>query len=143
MIKETISAHRLKKRRAYRTNLLLKDPNRRKFWRFVKGQMSSGRITALRGLDGNIEFEQEKIEEVVMSHFAERFSGEEFPPVSSSDSLDGSEISDSLTDDDENEGSRKFPSDHFDSYICEPYSYVELEKILADLPAGKASGYDR
>ena len=114
LIKESIAAHRMKKRMSYRSKLLLKDPNRRKFWRFVKGQMSSGRITALRGSDGVIEFEQDKIEEVIMSHFADRFNAKEFPTVQNDKSSEGQIISESLTNDEVAESSRKFPSDQFE-----------------------------
>ena len=47
-IKASISDHKLQKRRNLRSKLLLADPTRRRFWRFLKSQIkSAGRISAL------------------------------------------------------------------------------------------------
>ena len=47
-IKDSISDHKLQKRRNLRSKLLLADPTRRRFWRFLKSQIkSAGSISAI------------------------------------------------------------------------------------------------
>ena len=37
---------------------------------------------------------------------------------------------------------RNFEPDEFEKEVCSPFSYIELDTMLKDLPNGKASGYD-
>ena len=56
--------------------LLLADPTRRKFWRFLKSHMKgAGRITAVTNKDEQkLVFSQDEIEEEVLKHFRGIFS---------------------------------------------------------------------
>ena len=125
-----------KKRSGLRSRLLLKDPNRKNFWRFIKGQMSvAGKITALNNASGQIVFEQNEIEDVVLGHFSKIFSGQPVPVSENDDVNDASEVDDTVD--------RRFESDHFESEICAPYSFTEFEQMLQNLSSEKASGQDR
>ena len=68
-IKTSIGDYTLSKRNRTRTRLLRKDTSRRRFWNFLKQEAkSAGAITALR-TDEQMVFDQERIEEEVLSHF--------------------------------------------------------------------------
>ena len=142
-IKKKILNLRMKKRAKLRSKLLLDDPNRRKFWRLVRGQMTdTGKITAARNADGNMVFEQDEIEEVALEHFKNVFEGERVP-IQSTQTDDETEACLAEIDRFLETPQRKFESDHFESEVCSPYTYTELENILQKLPVGKASGFDR
>ena len=85
-------------------------------------------------------FKQDEVEEVVLDHFAERFSGQKFP---------GQSTSPLMTPTDDTTGQRPWDREHlfeptqFESEVCAPFTYMELEDMLKELPLGKASGYDR
>ena len=36
-----------------------------------------------------------------------------------------------------------YQPDQFQAEVCAPFSYLEIDKMLQNLPNGKASGYDR
>ena len=79
-IKVKVMDVRIRKRTKLRKKLLLQDPNRKKFWRLMKGQMKAlGKITAMLNKRGEMVFEQHEVEEGVLDHFAERFGGQKFP----------------------------------------------------------------
>ena len=66
---------RLQRRARLRSKLLLKDPTRKKFWRFLKNHMrGAGKISALVTEEKEMVFDQEKIEAEVLKHFKTRFS---------------------------------------------------------------------
>ena len=131
-------AHKLKKRATLRSKLLLKDPTRKKFWRYVKGQMNLvGRITAIKDKSGKMVFDREGIQDVILNHFSDVFSGQQIPVYEK-------EVVPEITDElSKCPGERKFESDHFEDIICAPYSYNELDEILSQLKTGKACGHDR
>ena len=140
-IKLKIMDLRMKKRSRLRKKLLMRDPNRKKFWRLLKGQMTAlGKITAMLNKKGEMVFKQDEVEEVVLDHFAERFSGQKFP---------GQSTSPLMTPTDDTTGQRPWDREHlfeptqFESEVCAPFTYMELEDMLKELPLGKASGYDR
>ena len=67
-------SYKIKKRSAIRSKLILKDPNRKSFWRFVRGHMVAvGVITALRNKEGEMVFDNDGIQDVVMNHFSDIF----------------------------------------------------------------------
>ena len=143
-IKEKISVVKLKRRSRIRSRLLLGDPTRKKFWRFLKGQMkAAGSISALTNKSGKMVFDQDEIEEAVIEHFATVFEGQRAPvhvmePPNDQVDIVLAEIEEIL-----GQSESSFAPDQFEEEVCKPYSYVELEQILQKLPAGKASGYDR
>ena len=143
-IRDSISRFKLQRRSNLRSKLLLADPTRKKFWRFLKGQIrSAGQVSALSKKDGQMVFEQSEIEEAVLDHFEQMFKAKRvpiFPAMAPVDQVDivCQEIEQLLC-----ENSPTFQSDNFEEKVCAPYSYVELNQILQNLPPGKASGYDR
>ena len=69
-IKDTLISMKLTKRFKLRSKLLLADPCRRMFWRFLKNQMkSAGSITGAYNKSGNMVFQQDEIEEAILDHF--------------------------------------------------------------------------
>ena len=58
-VNDSIASIRLGRRQRLRNTLLKADPTRKKFWRFLKGQMkTAGNITALNNKEGKMFFEQ-------------------------------------------------------------------------------------
>ena len=143
-IKEKISVIKLQRRSKLRSKLLLQDPTRKKFWRFLKGQMkAAGKITALTNKAGQMVFEQEDIEEAVLEHFGTIFEGKRVPVHLDEPFVDHVQLA--LDDIEQILGQTEavFEPDHFEEQVCRPYSSTELDQILHKLPSGKASGYDR
>ena len=135
-VKEKLAGFRYRKKTKLRTRLLLSDPTRKKFWRFLKSQaMAAGTFTALRGADGGMVFEQPALEETVVGHFQKVFSGSRnpvFPPGEGYNEI-------------KSDGNTECSTDpiKFEEQICCPYSFCELKDVLQALPNGKASGIDR
>ena len=143
-IKDSIASYKLQRRSNLRSKLLLADPNRKKFWRFLKTQIrSAGNITALTKKTGEMVFDQSQIEEAVMEHFEEMFKGKRIPVYLDKAPVDQVELALQEIDQILNEQDANFQPDHFEQKVCAPYSSVELDQILQKLPSGKASGYDR
>ena len=144
-VNEKIMEHRMKKRTKLRRTLLLQDPNRKKFWRLVKGQMTAiGKIIAMTNKDGQMVFKQEKIESVILGHFKDIFDGKQIPECSG----DKPEISqeEALSDIGVHrplESEQRFDPLEFESEVCAPFTYTDLEDMLKNLPSEKATGYDR
>ena len=143
-IKDSISNYKLHRRTMLRSKLLLADPNRKKFWRFLKGQIkTAGQITALKDSEGEMVFTQAQIEEAILDHFTTVFAGKRIPVYPAEPPADQVEVVlqeiDAMLDGHQ----PAFEADHFEAKVCSPYSYVELDQILRQLPSGKASGYDR
>ena len=124
-IRQSISAILLRKRAKLRSKLLLADPSKRRFWRFLKNHMkSAGIITAAKDSKGNMVFNQNEIEDVVLEHFKNIFDGSPVP-VYTSENEDAStlrddhitqciqEIDDILEDTPQN-----LPLDNFDHLTC-------------------------
>ena len=143
-IKDNLSSLKLRRRCHLRSKLLLADPNRKKFWRFLKGQIkTAGQITALNNIKGEMVFEQHQVEDVAMQHFATIFEGKRIPIYPQASPPDQIELA--LHELDQILGHKQtlFEPDHFKAKVCAPYSFVELSQILEKLPSGKACGYDR
>ena len=143
-IKDGISHFKMQRRTNLRSRLLLADPTRKKFWRFLKGQIkSAGQVSALSKKTGEMVFDQSQIEEAVLEHFEQIFKAKRVPIYPTEAPVDQvaivcQEIEQMLC-----EHSPTFDSNHFEEKVCAPYSFVELSQILQKLPSGKASGYDR
>ena len=142
-IKDSISNYKLHRRTMLRSKLLLADPNRKKFWRFLKGQIkTAGQITALKDSEGEMVFTQAQIEEAILDHFNTVFAGKMIPVYPAEPPVDQVEVVlqeiDAMLDGHQ----PAFEADHFEAKVCSPYSYVELYQILRQLPYGKVSGYD-
>ena len=86
-------------------------------------------------------FEQNEIEDAVMSHFSTIFEGKRVPVytmgVQDQVELAMEELEQILAKE-----SPMFKEDQFESQICPLYSFTELEQMLKDLPDGKAAGID-
>ena len=143
-IRDKICQYKLQRRSKLHSKLLLADPTRKKFWRFLKGQMrTAGQISALSKKSGQMVFDQSEIEEAVLEHFEKIFDAKRVPVFPAEDAIDHvavvcQEIEQLLCD-----NSPTFENNHFEEEVCAPYSYIELNQILQKLPSGKASGYDR
>ena len=143
-IKDSISNYKLQRRTILRSKLLLADPNRKKFWRFLKGQIqTAGQITALKNSEGEMVFNQSEIEEAILEHFTSVFGGQRVPVHPAEPPVDQVQVAlqeiEAMLDGHQ----PAFEADHFEAKVCSPYSYVELDQILKQLLSGKASGYDR
>ena len=142
-IKESLSMLKLHRRSRLRSKLLLADPTRKKFWRFIKSQTKrAGHITALSNQAGAMVFEQHEIEDTVLHNFGNIFVGQRIPvfpldSVPDQVSLSIAELEQIL-----GENTPSFAPDHFEEKVCAPYTFVELNDILGQLPSNKASGYD-
>ena len=145
-IKDTIFDYKLHRRHRLRSKLLLADPTRKKFWRFLKGQIkSAGNITAVYDKTGKMVFDQHEIEEAVLHHFGTIFRGKRCPifplipnPIHHQVDLSILELEQIL--------GQRIPSlncTQFEEKICSPYSLPELNRILQKLPSGKATGFDK
>ena len=143
-IKDLISEFKLQRRHRLRSRLLRADPSRKKFWRFLKGQINSaGAISAVNDKTGQMVFDQTQIEEVVLDHFGKIFLGKRCPVFPIDSSPDQVQLSllemDQLLD----QGIPSFQPDKFEQKVCSPFTYIELDQTLRKLPSGKASGYDK
>jgi hypothetical protein len=143
-IKDKFIGMKLAKRFKLRSKLLIADPSRKLFWKFVKNQMkAAGSITGTYNKAGQMVFQQEEIEEAVLDHFTETFIGQRSPVYP--DACYGDIISMSLTDITNILAGlpTDCPEDKFEMDICPPYTLTELTQILASLTAGKAVGVDQ
>ena len=143
-IKDKIVKYKIQKRNRLRRNLLLADPTRRKFWRFLKGQLKgAGNITAATDATGNMVFGQEQIEDVVLQHFKNIFKGSRvpIPPYT----LEQTQVDEAINEIDAMLNEDPIPISHtkFENEVCAPYTFSEVEDILLKLPGGKACGYDK
>ena len=87
-------------------------------------------------------FEQDEIEEAVLQHFSTIFQGTRVPVSTVIDDVDQVELA--LRDIDQILASDipNVSENKFEDQICSPFSFVELDQILKELPNNKASGYD-
>ena len=144
-IKERLASLQLKKRAHLRGRVLAADPTRRKFWRFLKQQFkSAGKITAVKTSSGEMKFDQNEIEDVILDHFSEVFSASPVPNNIHEDTASqvkqSLESLDQLLDDSEADAPE---TNKYEDIVCAPYTFTELEDTLQELPNNKASGYDR
>lgn len=87
-------------------------------------------------------FEQTEIESAVLDHFATVFEGQRVPVFTDTGSVDQVELAKHEIDQLLSGMPTGYKEDEFESLICSPFSFVELESCLGDLPGGKASGVD-
>ena len=138
-MKSKICQYRINRRKYIRNCLLKADPNRKRFWAFIKARMSSpGHITGCKNKDGKMVFKQEEVEEVVIDHFSNIFKGERKPTVNegTANSSVDSRSKETIT------GSVSRDPTEFEEEICPPMSIIELDDLIKKLPTGKSSGYD-
>ena len=142
-ISNSLAKIRLTKRQKLRSKLLKADPNRKKFWRFLKSQVKcAGSITAAYDGEGKMVFSQDEIEEQVMLHFSNIFSGQRIPvfenPVEQSEiELAINEIDDIL-----NAFTLQFEPSAFEEEVCAEYTFSELQSEIESLSNCKAAGID-
>lgn len=133
----------LQRKHRVRSKLLLADPTRKKFWRFLKNQIkAAGNISALKNKEDVMVFEQDAIEEVVLDHFANIFKGKRHPVFVDSTPVDHVAIALQEIDEILLNESKSFESKEFEDKVCPPFTFTELNNTLEKLPDGKASGYD-
>ena len=145
-VKESIVEVKLGQRQKLRNKLLSADPTRKKFWRFLKSQMkAAGNITALKNKESKMVFEQSEIEAAVLEHFEVIFKGQRHPVYVEQAPVDHVQLCiddiDQLLNNES--GANNYLPDQFEKDVCAPYTYLELDKMLKNLPNGKASGYDK
>ena len=145
-VKESIVEVKLDQRQKLRNKLLSADPTRKKFWRFLKSQMkAAGNITALKNKESKMVFEQSEIEAAVLEHFEVIFKGQRHPVYVEQAPVDHVQLCiddiDQLLNNES--GANNYLPDQFEKDVCAPYTYLELDKMLKNLPNGKASGYDK
>ena len=104
---------------------------------------SAGHITALSKKTGEMVFEQSQIEDAVLDHFEEIFKAKRIPVFLDEAPVDQVGLVCDEIDQILGEQAATFQPDHFEGKVCAPYSMVELDQVLHELPSGKASGYDR
>ena len=75
-VKILLKENKLRKLGKIRSSLLKNDPTKKKFWKFVKTKMfAEANISAVYDSKGNPVYEQDQIEEAVLSKFTEIFQG--------------------------------------------------------------------
>ena len=87
-------------------------------------------------------FEQSELEDAVLANFSNIFEGSRVPIFSpevgrSQEDITLLEIEQILSG-----STHTFKEDHFESKVCSPYTFIELEESLKSLPNGKAAGFD-
>lgn len=143
-IRDSKADFMLQRRNRLRSKLLLADPTRKKFWRFLKSQIkAAGNITALKNKDDVMVFEQDAIEDAVLEHFSAIFQGKRHPVYVDKVPVDQTKIALQEIEDILLHESVEFESKKFEEQICPPFTFLELEDTLGKLPSGKATGYDR
>ena len=145
-IRNQISMVKIKRRQRIRSKILRNDPCRKKFWSFIRNQVSAaGKITSCYTKEKNIVFEQEEIETAVIDHFSGIFKGQKSPVhgaaegISEPDKDTGTkELIKSILEHDDN-----VEADKYESIMCEPMTMTELDSILIRMSNGKSSGIDQ
>ena len=142
-IDQQISSMKLRQRARLRSKLLLADPTKKKFWRFLKDQFkSAGTISALKDSTDKMVFEQHEIEDVVLQHFNKIFNGSPVP-VDQTTSHETDQVKLCIQEIDEMLVGLDKPQmyQNFDDVTCAPYTFSELGDLLNNLPNNKASGF--
>ena len=134
---------KLRQRARLRSKLLLADPTKKKFWRFLKDQFkSAGTISALKDSTDKMVFEQHEIEDVVLQHFKKIFNGSPVP-VNQTTYHETDQVKLCVQEIDEMLDGLDQPQtdQNFDDVTCAPYTFSELGDLLNNLPNNKASGF--
>ena len=143
-IRDRVSDFKLQKRNRLRSKLLKSDPTRRRFWRFLKSQIkSAGNITALKNSNDLMVFEPHQIEEAVLDHFSDIFQGQRVPVYDCPPPVDQVALCLSEIDQILSSEAPAYQPTQFDDEVCPPFTFIELEQTLNELPRGKATGYDQ
>ena len=125
---------KLKHRHKLSNKTLRKDP--------TGNQISSvGYISAIYN-EGRIVFTQVEIEEAILCHFAKIFRGQRHPVFIGSPPHDQLVLCAQELDGILLAGPPSFEPTQFESVVCQPFLFTELEDCLGSLPTGKASGHD-
>ena len=124
--------------------LLTADPTRRKFWRFVNHMVENTvKITAVSNKAGQMVFDLNEIEQVVTDHFATIFAGQRVPPSGEDrETLDQHTIARAEMEQVVKNCSKVYTNNCFEDYVCESYTYQELNDELQHLPNQKSAGID-
>ena len=142
-IKDLLREQKIRRRNRIRSKLLHKDPTRKKFWRFLKSQIKcAGQITGAYKA-GQMVFDQLDIEEAILDHFENVFKGQRHPVFIGGNCDDQTELSLLELDALLSLSPSHLEVNQFESKVCQPFSFTELELTLGMLPSGKSSGYDR
>ena len=87
-------------------------------------------------------FEQSEIEEAVLAHFETIFQGKRVPVYPDGEVHDQVQLSILELEQVLSQTTPTFKEDQFESKVCSPYTFTELDQTLQKLPPGKSSGYD-
>ena len=138
-IRLSISSIQVRRRTKLRSRLLLSDPTKKNFWRFLKNQMKSvGNITSVKDPNGNMLFDEDDINRTVVDHFTQIFNGSPVPIFTNADPIQEClKDIDSILEDISQPTVAPTSFDHITSSL---YTFSELEDILKRLPNNKASG---
>ena len=145
-IRDSIADVKLQRRYKLRSKTLKADPSRKKFWSFLKGQIkAAGKITAVNDITDQMVFNQDEIEEAILQHFEKIFKGQRVPVYSADTPSSQVELSIQELDQIIGQGdpTHIVQHDQYEEAVCSPYSFLELDRILSQLPSGKATGYDK
>ena len=143
-IKDIFTSMKLQRRFKLRSKLLLGDPCRKKFWRFLKHQVkSAGSITGAYDNSGQMVFQQDQVESAILDHFSRIFAAQREPVFTNIEHPDMVGLSIQEIDDILDSYPSDCPEDKFEDEVCSPYSLTELSQILGDLPSSKAAGIDQ
>lgn len=86
-------------------------------------------------------FNQDEIEDAILAHFGTIFQGQRVPvyPTNTVDQVELTilELEQLLC-----QTTPPVEPDLFESNICSPYTFTDLDQTLQNLPNGKSSGYD-
>ena len=87
-------------------------------------------------------FEQSELEDAVLDNFTIIFQGSRVPIFSPEIARNQEEITLHEIDQILSGSTLTFKEDHFESKVCSPYTFTELDDALKSLPNGKAAGFD-
>ena len=141
-IKTAFAEIKLRKRNKIRTQILREDPNRKKFWRFIKSQAkAAGSISGIYDMNGEMVFDQDQIEQSILGHFSSIFKAQSIPVYTSN--LSCNSVSSAIDDIDRIlSNTVRHEEDAFEAEVCSLYTMTELGTVLDKLPNEKASGVD-
>ena len=142
-IKTAFAEIKLRKRNKIRTRILRDDPQRKKFWRFIKSHTRSvGEMTGMKNKAGEMVFDQASIEETVLQHFSDIFKAQRVPLFHVQDETSNAmRVVDNIDQILRNH-EYTFKEDEFERQVCSEFTMTELGQVLSTLPDEKSSGVD-
>ena len=142
-LRDALAGLKLDQRNRLRSRLLLADPTRKRFWRFLKSQIKcAGNISAAYDKSGKMVFEQSEVEEAILDHFTEIFKAQRIPVFMGSIAQDQTQLAISELEEIISKSTVTFEPTKFENDVCPLYTFDELGQELDSLANGKASGYD-